>query len=163
MPMHLRFFIEREPGESGAWPDFRIRNRGYGPAYDAVIVLRRTSGDYAKRVREINYWPTEHVVQYDLNAPDSLKLDTAPILRELAAAMQQEASSLQKLEIDIMLVIFYSDHLHERYKAWCKVRISRNQVSNSCKVEFPNGKVFHMRRTDRGKEQRVPLAEGVEW
>jgi len=149
------FFVEIVYGANGAWPDFRVCNKGCGAAYDAVVLLQLTSNNYTQKIREVAYWPTKHDVQYDQNAPDSVRLETSSMIRQTYTEKSQVMGNAQEQVINMRIIVLYYDHLHERYMAWCLVKVLRNLRTKLCEVKFPKGRVFHVQRVDRKTERRL--------
>ncbi|MDN5363976.1 MAG: hypothetical protein PWQ91_1037 [Eubacteriales bacterium] len=131
-----------------------IRNKGRGPAYDARIFLKEHKNWYL--LKKVAYWPEIPVVQYDLNAPDVLKIEGSGLFILAGEPPKQ-------LEI----VIFFTDHLQTRYKALCCIEVVRDFVEAGggthilgSKLEFPKGKVFCIQPAERKEEAYVEEVVG---
>lgn len=136
------FIIENEARTVGSLPSFRIRNKGNGMAYDNTIRLILLNDGYERNVYEenVSYIPNNPIVQYDLNAQDSVKIEMNN-LRGFTCN-KQDMRGTESTEYNLKIELLYTDQLHQKYKAYCLLKIFYNKDKNDFETDFANGRVL---------------------
>lgn len=131
-----RFFLTSEYTGPGSLPNFRLHNKGLGPAYDVAVIVQDALTGTEKEALKIEYWPTQPEVQDDFNAPDSYCISG-----NLVSSLVEKAGGCKTAQtrFSVGVIVHYVDRLFRKHSVSCAVRLRWEPGENAWKVEYPNG------------------------